>query len=607
MGKRMASIRFGKQMHEKASHPVYRPHRKAAWSMFWAVLLSLYCHSQSMISVDEDWITHSYHRNAGIRRAADTLLLPLPGLNQTHFLLVENPHLNHIDFLQVSEGKWIKVGDSLPFSHRPIPFRMFVFPIKGTNQLDTVRLVLEKKGENLSYTIRVLSKDAWESYLRADNLIAGFITGCYLLVFMIGIVLLYFHRQWKFVFFNAYVFTSLGWFLNDAGILFQILWPDDPSWHNSSRGFFSSVTMTFFGSYLYQNPGSRILGGVRKSIFVLAGIIALKITTGVMAAIGILPAASKPFWMHLNAVSLGGLFGYIGFRLLLNIRKYDSERFEILGIVIYSLFIFQLTLHELGLRPFDFGGLHHMELIVFFFLQITFMALHLFSMEKIRKEAEAERMLQLTREQDRILSEKLIEMEEQEKRRIARNIHDEIGSLFVAMKYRILSLRHAQEPQREDLDQLMHICNEGIEKQYSVVDDMVFQRNSGQDLEQAIREKFRQLFGNRSVDFKCSCPPDDKALNEIQKIQVYRIISELLTNTLKHAHAEAINVQIEIKQTLKIWYSDNGPGFELEKSATGRGVSNILNRVTFLQGTCRMLHLPKGAWSLDIEIPLRYE
>jgi signal transduction histidine kinase len=326
-----------------------------------------------------------------------------------------------------------------------------------------------------------------------------------------------------------------------------------------------------------------------------------------MAATGILPAASKPFWMHLNAVALGGLFGYIGFSLLLSIRKYDSERFEILGIVTYSLFIFQLTLHELGLRPFDFSGLHHMELIVFFFLQITFMALHLFRMEKIRKETEAERMLQLTREQDRILSEKLIEMEEQEKRRIARNIHDEIGSLFVAMKYRILSLRHAKEPRRDDLEQLMHICNEGIEKQYSVVDDMVFQRNSGQDLEQAIREKFRQLFGNRPVVFNCVCPQDDKTLNEIQKLQVYRIISELLTNTLKHANAGTIDININMTRTLMISYRDNGPGFELSEGSTGHGLSNIRNRVIFLQGDWRMERLPNGKWTLNIEIPIRYE
>lgn len=607
MDKQGQSFSFEEEMHAKPPHPAFFTLGKVLGGLFWAIIICIRAEAQSLIHLEDSWVKESFHRNTGIRRTPDTLMLSLPAAGLRRFLLVENPHLNHIDVRQVPTGKLMKAGDSLPFANRPVPFRMFVFPIEGLNKQDTIRLVLEKKGENLSYTLRILNPSEWENYQRLDDFIVGFISGCYLLVFIIGAVLLYFKREWKFLFFNAYVITSLGWFMNDAGLLFQFLWPDQPSWHNSSRGFFSSVTMAFFGSYLYQNPGSRILIGIKKAIYVLAGIITLKIITTAMAATGIFPAALKPFSMHVNAISLGALFGYIGFSLLINLKKYASERYEILGIVIYSLFIFQLTMQELGLRLFDFGALHHMELIVFFFAQIIFMSLHLFHMEKERRKSEAERILHITREQDRILSEKLIEMEEQEKRRIARNIHDEIGSLFVAMKYRILSLRHAQEPRRDDLEQLMHICNEGIEKQYSVVDDMVFQRNSGQDLEQAIHEKFRQLFGNREVDFCCTCPPDEESLTEIQKIQIYRIISELMTNTLKHAHAGNININMSISRTIKISYRDDGPGFELTKGSTGRGLSNILNRVTFLQGNCMMHRTSDGQWILHIEIPIRHE
>ena len=198
-------------------------------------------------------------------------------------------------------------------------------------------------------------------------------------------------------------------------------------------------------------------------------------------------------------------------------------------------------------------------------------------------------------------------MEEQEKKRIARNIHDEIGSLFVAMKYRILSLRHSHEKNQEDFDQLMNICNEGIEKQYSVVEEMVFQRNSGQDLRQAVNEKFRQLFGHSDIAFHFSAPPDDQMISDIQKIQVYRIISELLTNTLKHTHARNINLSIDIDHELNISYQDDGPGFDPDRSTSGRGISNILNRVVFLQGKCRMLRTNGSDWRFEIVIPLRNE
>lgn len=276
MGKRVASIRFGKQMHEKASHPVYRPHRKTAWSMFWAVFLSLHSHAQSMISLDEDWITHPYHRYAGIRRTADSLLLTLPELNQTHYLLVENPHLNHINFLQVSNGKWLKVGDSLPFSHRPLSFSMFIFPVEGNQQWDTVRLVLEKKGENLSYTIRILSKDAWESYLRSDSLIAGFITGCYLLVFMIGMELIVF-------FFLQITFMALHLFRMDESVPFKpSVLARVKAWENAVYEAFRknglepgrrvcNVTDTLRGTEASIRHGQNNLGGMVTSALDLEG------------------------------------------------------------------------------------------------------------------------------------------------------------------------------------------------------------------------------------------------------------------------------------------------------------------------------------------------
>lgn len=561
---------------------------------------------QSRIVLNEHQLEKTFHRNNGIRRTSDTLLLNLTASKDTRYLMVENPHINHLNYAEYRERVLINTGDSLPFSSRPIPFRMFIFPVKAQIQIDTIQLILEKKGENLSYSIRMLDRASWERYLRIDQWLVGFIAGCYLLVFMIGVVLMYFNRQLKFLFFNAYVITSLGWFLNDAGLLFQYFWPDHPGWHNSSRGFFSSITMAFFGSYLYQNPGSRILQGVRKAMYVLACIIAIKISTSTMAATGIFPASLKPFWMHVNAVALTGLFGYVALGLLLKLRQFRAERFEVLAIVTYSLFIFQLGLYELGLRPFEFGAFHHMEIIVFFFFQITCMALHLFTMDKKRKEAEAERVLQITREQDRLLSNRLIEMEEQEKRRIARNIHDEIGSLFAAMKYRILALRGGQPSNPEDLDQLMHICNEGIEKQYSVVDDMVFHRATGRDFEQVIRDKFVQLFGQRKMNFEFIAQLSENIPDDFQRIQLFRIITELMTNTLKHAHASRITLFIVVSDTILITYKDDGPGFDITPESKGRGLSNICNRVAFLQGTWRIYRKDDDTWSFDIEIPIRH-
>ena len=72
------------------------------------------------------------------------------------------------------------------------------------------------------------------------------------------------------------------------------------------------------------------------------------------------------------------------------------------------------------------------------------------------------------------------------------------------------------------------------------------------------------------------------------KIHVYRIVTEMVQNTLKHANAKHINLQITSrKNKLHLYYSDNGKGFNLKKDLVhkrGLGLNNINSRVELLQG-----------------------
>jgi signal transduction histidine kinase len=550
----------------------------------------------------------TFYRNAGISRQPDTLLIILSRSEASRYLLVENPHINHIHFLQFGTKRSIITGDSLPFTQRPVPFRQFVFPVDAVSDIDSIRLVLDKNGENLSYGMHLLNREQLDAYINRDHLIIGFITGFYLLAILISVVMTSFSRRLKFMYFSLFVCVSMLWMLNDIGWMYQWSWPENPQWHNSSRGFFSSMTMALFGAYLYQNTGSHLVKRIRYAIYALAFLICLKIVIGLIALAGHLPPGMKGASMYVNATYVSALFGYIAIGLLWNLRKHPEDRFEILGIITYAFFICQLGLNELGLRRLHFDWLHQMGIILFFLLQILFISIHLFQLERKRREMEAEKILQMTIDQDRVLTEKLIEMEEQEKTRIAQNIHDEIGSLFVALKYHLLSMKqNASSVHRaEDLDQLTRICNHGIEKQYSVVDDMIYDQHTVKQMDEAIREKFSLIFEKQALDFEFTCGIDRVSLSDIQNIQLYRIVTELFTNTLKHAGAG--KVWLEIRQGDSLWlsYRDDGRGFEPDSADTGRGLKNIRSRVSYLKGNCNFDRRSDGC-RFTMEIPIRYE
>lgn len=549
-----------------------------------------------------------FFRNAGISHQPDTLLIILSRSETSRCLLVENPHINHIRFLQFGTKRSIMSGDSLPFSQRPVPFRQFVFPVDAVPGIDSIRLVLDKNGENLSYGIHLLNREQLDAYINRDHLIIGLITGFYLLAFIISLIMAFYSKGLKFIFFSLFVCASLLWMLNDIGWMYQWSWPENPKWHNSSRGFFSSMTMALFGGYLYQNKGSQVVDRLRNAIYALAFLVCLKIVIGLIALAGYLPHGIKGASMYVNATYVSALFGYIAISLIWNIHKHPEERFEILGIITYALFICQLGLNELGLRHLHVDWLHQMGIIFFFLIQIFFISIHLFQLERKRRKMEADKILEMTIEQDRVLTEKLIEMEEQEKTRIAQNIHDEIGSLFVALKYHLLAMKQNASGvfRTEDLDQLTRICNHGIEKQYSVVDDMIFDQYADKRMDEAIREKFSLIFENQAMQFEFMCDMDRVSLTDMQNIQLYRIVTELFTNTLKHAGAGKVWLQIRKGDSLRISYRDDGRGFDPERADTGRGLKNIRSRVSYLKGLCSFDRGAEGC-RFTMEIPIRHE
>ena len=90
------------------------------------------------------------------------------------------------------------------------------------------------------------------------------------------------------------------------------------------------------------------------------------------------------------------------------------------------------------------------------------------------------------------------------------------------------------------------------------------------------------------------------------ELAVYRCITELINNTLKHAEATRISLDIGRRDgKLAIRYSDNGKGFTASSGQrVGQGIPNITNRVESFGGTLSVVSSPNAGISVDIIIPL---
>ncbi len=214
----------------------------------------------------------------------------------------------------------------------------------------------------------------------------------------------------------------------------------------------------------------------------------------------------------------------------------------------------------------------------------------------ITERKAAEEKLKATSEQLRALSARLQSAREEEGTRIAREIHDELGSVLTSLKWdlevtdRILASPMAPsqlEALRERLRALMNLSDLAIgairrissELRPSVLDDL--------GLPAAIEWQAQQFQARTGIVCYCDCSLENVDLSEEQATAVFRILQEALTNVLRHAQATTVDIKINKEQSyFSLSIGDNGKGItESEKAGQkSLGILGMRERAHLIGG-----------------------
>lgn len=206
----------------------------------------------------------------------------------------------------------------------------------------------------------------------------------------------------------------------------------------------------------------------------------------------------------------------------------------------------------------------------------------------------------------------MLQGQEQERNRIARDLHDGLGGMLAGVKLKLSSIvskekhhNHLIQPDME-IYKVIHQLDQSVDELRRIARNMMPESLIYMGLEPALSDLCKSLNSDKtSVVFEAFNLRD--AYEQALQITVYRIIQELLTNAIKHAEAQSIMVQCsENENRLYLTVEDDGKGFDpnLVKQKEGIGLSNIRNRVNLLQGTVE-IHSRLGEGStFSIEIPL---
>ncbi|MGB5554827.1 MAG: ATP-binding protein, partial [Flavobacteriaceae bacterium] len=210
----------------------------------------------------------------------------------------------------------------------------------------------------------------------------------------------------------------------------------------------------------------------------------------------------------------------------------------------------------------------------------------------------------LKQQQELNLIKATMEGQDEERKRIAQELHDSIGSNLAGIKLQMASLKGDTAKHKSIAGQL--------DETYQLVRDIShtlipkkFRQNAFTDL---INEYVKSIVASATLNIGFYPHPKEaiNIIDEKLQMELFKIIQELMTNTLKHAAANKVEIHVSlIDDELSLIFEDDGVGFNTQQITQGIGFKNIKSRILELNGALHIDTTAHRGTTISIEIPIK--
>ncbi|MBT9153610.1 MAG: Signal transduction histidine-protein kinase/phosphatase DegS [Firmicutes bacterium] len=219
-----------------------------------------------------------------------------------------------------------------------------------------------------------------------------------------------------------------------------------------------------------------------------------------------------------------------------------------------------------------------------------------------------------TMQQRQWLGLRIIRAQEEERRRLARDMHDGPAQMLANVMLRaeicerLLDADLAQV--RGELRSLKEVVRGSIKDIRKVIFDLRPMALDDLGLVPALKRYISDVKEQRGLLVELSVQGLDRRMPSVVEVASFRIVQEGLNNVLKHARAAKVQVKIEFgKDALLISITDDGQGFAVDEALTERGehfgLLSMRERVQLLEGTCQIESAPGRGASIMVRLPIR--
>jgi PAS domain S-box-containing protein len=219
------------------------------------------------------------------------------------------------------------------------------------------------------------------------------------------------------------------------------------------------------------------------------------------------------------------------------------------------------------------------------------------------------------KQMERKILSAVINAEEKERERISRDIHDGLGPLLSTIKLYVNELDSGElesAEKNEMVKQTNELINEAIASTRAISNNLSPHLIMDFGLVKAVEAFCKKVNLAQKLNINFESRLRSVRFDQTIEIVLYRVITELINNTLKHADAGKIEIYLEtIEQVLQLTYLDDGIGFDKEMvmaaEGGGMGLKNIVSRLRSINGKYRIHSRPGTGVLVVVEINLGHE
>lgn len=491
-----------------------------------------------------------------------------------------------------------KVSYNEDFPYKSIFYRHPVWKIPNSVP-DNADLYLELKnnGGRTRLEFHLENENEFLNRIQNEYLILGSFIA--FLISMI-IILLYFSllkKEYSVIFYGIYICFMLIEFLAGKGLGIQYIWSGSKFLVDSIRSLSQASGTLFIGLfylyfYKFNVNQNKIKYPFKIGILISFCLILIYLYKFIFGGLG---SFYLLVWLILKIIAISWFVTHLFLANKNQIPFYLVFAFSLPIIAIVTNQNINPSIYDSKLWKYLSVNLYYIALI---FEILLFTRYIFFSVIQTQKQYEI-----LKRTSDELkynFQNKTIEIQQKERNNLLSNVHDSFGGYLETLKLRLLN------KSENDPNKIKEILDSFYKDYRYLLNNLYSPKLNSNNFTESLEEFIAKL--NELSDSKIilECSFKDNSISQEVCLHLYRIISEITTNSIKYSKASKIIIKINIEKNkiINLVFDDNGVGFNVNKvSINSYGLKNVKSRVDAMKGEMKISSIKNKGTNIVISIP----